>query len=81
MITLISGNLLQWSPMTALLKRNKMLIIKNCSRTELMMLTLTLENTSNSSLLPLTSKEREEKVLMEFLNINKERPMELVISP
>jgi hypothetical protein len=67
--------------MTALLKRNKMLIIKNCSRTELMMLTLTLENTSNSSLLPLTSKEREEKVLMEFLNINKERPMELVISP
>ena len=81
MITLISENLLQWSPMTALLKRNKMLIIKNCSRTELMMLTLTLENTSNSSLLPLTSKEREEKVLMEFLNINKERPMELVISP
>lgn len=46
-----------------------------------MMLTAALENTSNSNLLPLTSKEREETVLMEFLNTNKERFIQLKISP
>jgi DNA-binding CsgD family transcriptional regulator len=46
-----------------------------------MMLTPTLENTFNSNLLPLTSKEREETVLMEFLNSNKQRFIQLKISP